>query len=377
MLESLRRGHVGTLLLVALAAAGISCASGPAGDGTGSSTSPSNSGGAGGPPTAGGSGQGTSGGANGTPGGGGGAGGGRTNNGAGGAAGAGSGNPGGGTGGSASSDAQGPVDANLPDVPLPECNYPDWTKAAQYHIGDVVMYMGKPYVALHDSVSLDPIISTYYWGPFTGCKPPPPPPAAVCPFLDKLLPDGEATFTQMFTPSFQGWVPLAAYNYTSLCKALATAALAPFARSGDDTKDKRELAAFFANVAIETAYLTYVDESGHKASDRDFHGRGALQITGQPIYSEAGAFLGLDLAGQPQLASEATAVWQTGIWYWTFHSNPSVGGSGVCHAVIGQGNFGQTVRIIKGNCSSAAMRAAQYKKNCMLLGVDPGDVTCQ
>src|SRR5439155_15304921 len=124
---------------------------------------------------------------------------------------------------------------------------------------------------------LDPTISTFYWSPYTGCKPPPPPPPTMCPVLDRLLPNGETTFTAMFTPSFQGWVPLAAYSYSSLCKALDTAGLTGFVRSGNVTQDKREVAAFFANVALETAYLTYTDESGHASSDQDFHGRGALQ----------------------------------------------------------------------------------------------------
>jgi predicted chitinase len=270
-----------------------------------------------------------------------------------------------------------PSDGGSADAPLPECDYPAWAKTMAYKAGDVVMYMGKAYVALHDNTSLDPTISTYFWGPYAGCKPPPPPAAAKCALLDKLLPKGEASFTEMFTPTFQGWMPLAAYSYSSLCKALDTPALASFARSGDETQDKRELAAFFANVAIETAYLTAIDERGHAAADRDFHGRGSLQITGQAIYSECGAALGLNLAAQPQLASEETAVWQTGLWYWTAHANPSVGGAQICHAAIGAGEFGQTVRIIKGDCSTAATRTMQYRKNCTLLGITPGNTNCQ
>jgi chitinase len=263
------------------------------------------------------------------------------------------------------------------DVPLPLCNYPAWVAMMPYKAGDIVMYMGKPYIATGDNPGLDPTISTFYWAPYTGCRPPPPPPPVPCPVLDKLLPNGEATFTQMFTPSFQGWVPLAAYSYASLCKALATNGLTGFVRSGIDVQDKREVAAFFANVAIETAYLTYIDESGHNAADQDYHGRGALQITGQAIYADCGAGLGLDLVGHPQLASTEPVVWQSGIWYWMLHANPSAGGTQICHQSIAQGNFGHTVRIIKGDCASADTRAAQYVKNCMLLNVDPGTTACQ
>ncbi len=278
-------------------------------------------------------------------------------------------------GGSAGVDAAADT-AAVVDVPLPECNYPTWTRTADYKAGDIVMHMGKPYVALHDSKSLEPTISTFYWGPYKGCVPPPPPASVACPALDKLLPEGEKTFVQMFTPTFQGWVPLGAYSYGSLCKALAVPRLAGFAASGDPVKDKRELAAFFANVAVETAYLTAIDERGHQAADRTYHGRGSLQITGQPIYAEAGAALGLDLSGMPQLGSQEGVVWQTGLWYWMLHANPSVPAPNVCHGAIAAGDFGKTLRIIKGDCASLTSRADQYRKNCSMLGVDPGKTTC-
>jgi chitinase len=283
------------------------------------------------------------------------------------------GKPDAGTGGSPADAAPESAPA---DVPLPECKYPEWNRTTDYKTGDVVMYMGKAYVATHDNKSLDPTISTFYWSPYNGCVPPPPPPAAQCPALDKLLPEGEKTFMGMFTPPFMGWVPLKAYSYSSLCKALAVARLQGFAASGNATQDKRELAAFFANVAVETAYLTAIDERGHQAADGSYHGRGSLQITGQPIYAEAGAALGLNLAGMPQLGSQEGVVWQTGIWYWMLHANPSVPAPNVCHGAIAAGDFGKTLRIIKGDCASLDSRATQYRKNCSMLGVDPGKTTC-
>jgi hypothetical protein len=259
------------------------------------------------------------------------------------------------------------------DLPLPECNYPAWSKDKEYQQGEIVMFLGKPYVALNTTKSHDPTISTFYWAPFTGCVLPP---AAKCPELDRLLPAGEATFKELFAAPFMLAIPKPEYSYSSLCKALATPSLAAFARSGNATQDKRELAAFFANVAIETAYLTFTDEGNRPPQSRTYHGRGSLQITSQPIYAEVGQGLGLDLVGMPELGSKDVVVWQTGIWYWTHHANPSVGSPQVCHAAIAQSDFGRTVRIIKGDCSSNATRAAQYRKNCMLLGVDPGKTTC-
>jgi chitinase len=234
------------------------------------------------------------------------------------------------------------------------------------------MYRGKPFVALYDTQKTEPVVSPYYWAPYSGCIPPP---SAACPFLDKLLPDGEATFLAVFTPSYMSWVPLKAYSYSNLCDALKTPVLSGFARSGNSTQDKREIAAFFANVAIETSYLTFVDEKNHSASDKDYHGRGSLQITTPPIYQECGAALGVDLSGQPQLASQDQLVWKTGLWYWMLHANPSVTGVQICHAAIAQGDFGHAIRIINPTCRSAAERVAQYRKNCMLLQVDPGTMT--
>jgi chitinase len=264
------------------------------------------------------------------------------------------------------------------DVPLPICNYPDWKAGTPYKMGDVVMYMAKPYIATNANNGLDPTVSTYFWSPYTGCTPMPPPPPETCPVLDRLAPTGQTTFQAMydgmFAAPFQGRVIQAAYTYAGLCKALDTPALATFARSGNLLQDRREVAAFFANVAVETAYLAYVDEGNMPSSQQDYHGRGSLQITGQAIYQEVGNGLGLNLVAQPQLASTAIVVWQTGLWYWTLHTNPSVGMN--CHEAIAAGAFGRTVRIIKGDCGSTPDRVRQYQNNCQLLGIDPGSVTC-
>jgi predicted chitinase len=281
-------------------------------------------------------------------------------------------------GGGGARDAGSTTDApSATDAPLPLCTAAEWSRTTAYKAGDVVLYMGKAYVATADNTSLDPTVSTFFWSLYTACRFPPPPPPATCAALDPLLPMGEATYKAMFTPTFQGWVPLAAYSYTSLCRALASPGLTAFAHSGNMVNDKREVAAFFANVALETAYLTYIDENGHTASEQNYHGRGALQLTGQPNYADCGAFLGINLNGQPQLGSQETVVWQSGLWYWMVHPNPSVAGAQISHDAILQGNFGQTVRIIKGDCASATDRATQYRKNCVLLNVDPGNTTCQ
>ena len=280
---------------------------------------------------------------------------------------------------SAARDASSDVARDL--GPPAVCNYPDWVAKMHYAQGAIVMYMGKAYIAKNANDGLDPTISTYYWSPYAGCTPPPPkppPPPVPCALLDKLAPAGQttfqATYDAMLIPTFQGRVINPMYTYAGFCKSLDSPSASMFARSNNALQDKREIAAFFANVAIETAYLVYVDEGGASPTLQDYHGRGSLQITGQVIYQAAGAALGLNLNGQPQLASTDPVVWQTGLWYWTLHVNPSVGLN--CHQAITGGNFGTTIRIIKGDCGSSADRVAQYQKNCALLGIDPGNVSC-
>src|SRR4051794_18760841 len=116
--------------------------------------------------------------------------------------------PGGtGGGGAVGGKLDAAVDVRLePDGPPPVCNYPDWSRTGSYKTGDIVMFMGKPYLCTHDNDHLDPTISTFFWSPYTGCTPPPPPPAAMCAVLDKLLPTGETTFQAMFAAPFMGAV---------------------------------------------------------------------------------------------------------------------------------------------------------------------------
>jgi Chitinase class I len=317
---------------------------------------------------------------------GGGSGGAASGTGSGGAAPGSGGTPGAGSGGTHGSGGAvgsgGAGDAGTTDGPvevaLPLCQYPDWKAGTPYNAGDIVIYMGKPYIATDANNGLDPTISTFFWSPYAGCTPMPPAPAQPCLALDRLAPAGQtafqATYDAMFAAPFQGRVIDPAYTYAGLCQALSTPSLATFAHSNNLLQDRREIAAFFANVAIETAYLAYVDEGNMPASQQNYHGRGSLQITGQAIYQDVGAGLGLNLVAQPQLASTAPVVWQTGLWYWTLHTNPNVGTN--CHQAIAAGAFGRTVLIIKGDCASAPDRAQQYQKNCQLLGIDPGNVAC-
>lgn len=47
-------------------------------------------------------------------------------------------------------------------------SYPAWQAGKTYVTGDIVMYNGKAYIALHDNPGYDPVISYWYWGEYNG-----------------------------------------------------------------------------------------------------------------------------------------------------------------------------------------------------------------
>jgi chitinase len=265
------------------------------------------------------------------------------------------------------------------------CSYPAWQAGQDYAAGDKVMYMGKAFVANEQNPGYDPLVSTYFWSPYD-CQPAggggsgaggsgPGMNVGEC-VLDELLPHGEATFHAMFIPPWQGHEEKTLYSYSALCTALE--GFREFASSGNAEQDKREVAAFFAHVAKETAFLEQTDEAGQPSSSGDFHGRGAIQLTGHSNYQAAGDYLKKNLVGNPGLVStDPITNWQTALWFWSVHHNPGTPGVKNCHQAISAGDFGQTTRIINGGIEcpgseSAATRAEYFKTNCRLLDVSPG-----
>lgn len=272
-------------------------------------------------------------------------------------------------------------------TPPEACNFPMWVAKQEYKKGDKVMYMGKGFIATEDNPGYDPLVSTFYWSPYD-CTPVMNmggnggaggnPNVGDC-VLEKLLPQGETTFHSMFIPPWQGHVEKPLYSYTALCTALK--GFGGFASSGNAEADKREVAAFFAHVAKETAFLEQTDEAGQPSTSGDYHGRGAIQLTGQANYQAAGAYLNKDLNGNPGLVStDAVTNWQTALWFWVIHNNPGTQGTQNCHQAIQAGDFAQTTRIINGGIEcpgsdSAKTRAQYYTNNCGLLSVSPGSNT--
>lgn len=96
----------------------------------------------------------------------------------------------------------------------------------------------------------------------------------------------------------------------------------------------KRAAAFLAQVGVETDDLKTLEEYGDKAyfernygarkdlgnqrpSDgADFHGRGALQLTGRTNYRKASDALEVDFVGNPDRAEDPRYAFATAGWYW-------------------------------------------------------------
>jgi Chitinase class I len=188
--------------------------------------------------------------------------------------------------------------------------------------------------------------------------------------LDGLL--GEVGFNSWFQARRDPF-----YTYANLCEALK---LFPgFANTGNAELDKRELAAFFANVSRETGELDYIEQFPEsRGSTGNYYGRGPLQLTWDYNYRAAGDFLGVDLVQNPSLLhTDGVMTWKASLWFW-MHSDGAA--KGTCHGAIAQGRgFGQTINVINGGleCPSsgnaaALQRVAYFENYCGKLGVSPG-----
>jgi len=177
------------------------------------------------------------------------------------------------------------------------------------------------------------------------------------------------------------------YSYEGFIEA--TKAFPAFATEGNELQNKRELMAFFANIAHETTDgwpeapggpyiygLVYKEEqacikkpcpvyntggsSAYKpVVGKNYHGRGPLQLSYAYNYGLAGDDLHLPLLEHPELVcSNATVAFSAALWFWMKPQKPKPS----CHEVMcgkwkpskqdillkrTQG-FGMTINIING-----------------------------
>jgi predicted chitinase/chitodextrinase len=272
------------------------------------------------------------------------------------------------------------------------CNYPNWAAGTYYAAGSIVKYTnGQFYKASHENPGYDPVISTWFWDPYTcsGSGTTNPPPNNGGSGNNGGFVVSEAQFNQMF-PGRGGF-----YTYAGLVDALKK--YPTFANTGSDTVRKQEAAAFLANVGHETGGLVYVDEVnqavwgtycdrsqpyGCPAGQTAYHGRGPIQLSWNFNYKAAGDALGIDLLNHPDLVStNASISWQTGIWYWM----TGTGGAGTTshNAMVGGSGFGTTIRAINGiECNGGhpdemQHRVQLYNSFTQILGVPAGgNLTC-
>ncbi|MEU7166560.1 glycoside hydrolase family 19 protein [Streptomyces morookaense] len=254
----------------------------------------------------------------------------------------------------------------------------NWTAGTWYPAGTVVRYTdGRYYVAEHDNPGYDPVISTWYWDPYTCQGGGTPQPGG--------FPVSEDQFRQMF-PNRNSF-----YSYGGLIAALG--AYPGFANTGSAETRRQEAAAFLANVGHETGGLVYVVEQntanyshycdrnqpyGCPAGQSAYYGRGPLQISWNFNYKAAGDALGIDLLNKPSLVQTDSAVaWKTALWYWNTQRGP---GSMTPHeAMVNGRGFGETIRSINGavecngrNPAQVQSRVSNYQRFTGILGVAPG-----
>ncbi|HLX67941.1 MAG TPA: chitinase [Puia sp.] len=190
------------------------------------------------------------------------------------------------------------------------------------------------------------------------------------------------------------------YSFEALIKAAT--GFPSFTGEGDLTIRKRELAAFFAEIAHETtnggagapggAYawgLYYTEElgcgDGHcrqynsddggrykAATGKTYYGRGPIQLSYPYNYGQAGADLKLPLLAHPELVShDGVVAFRTALWFWMRED-----GEPSCHAVMTgkwqpdaedrrlgrQPGFGMTINIINGNVECHTQLPAARKE---------------
>ncbi|KAG0554230.1 hypothetical protein M758_12G077600 [Ceratodon purpureus] len=187
-----------------------------------------------------------------------------------------------------------------------------------------------------------------------------------------------------------------AYTYAGF-KAAVASAYPKFGNEGSPADQKREVAAFLANVEQETGGLVYIYEQNKNdvycdlstpearkypcASGKRYIGRGPLQLTWNYNYGACGNALNIPLLADPGLATkDSETLFKTALWFWMTRG---------CHEAILRKSFSGTIRAINGGleCNQPAGSAGntkmknrvQYYKNfCQALDkVDPGtDLEC-
>ncbi|MBF6172563.1 glycoside hydrolase family 19 protein [Nocardia blacklockiae] len=148
-------------------------------------------------------------------------------------------------------------------------------------------------------------------------------------------------------------------------------------REGDITTAPRQ-AAFLAQLAHESCQLRYFEELGdddyfgqydpgqsntaagntEPGDGPRYHGRGPIQLTGRANYREAGAALGLDLEGNPEIAAQPDVGFRVAQWYWTSRD---------INALADVGDFAAVTRAVNGGYHGLEAREEYYARALAVL----------
>jgi predicted chitinase len=264
------------------------------------------------------------------------------------------------------------------------CSASAWSSSAVYVGGNQVTHAGAAWRAKWWTQGEAPG-TTGQWGVWErtgtcdGGEPPIDPPGT------EDFPVSQAQFNSFF-PNRNSF-----YTYSGLVAALS--AYPGFANSGSETIQKREAAAFLANVSHETGGLVHIVEQntanyphycdlsqpyGCPAGHDQYYGKGPIQLSWNFNYKAAGDALGIDLLNNPRLVQTDSAIaWKTGLWYWNTQNGP---GTMTPHAaIVNDRGFGETIRSINGsiecnggNPAQVQSRVDTYLRFTSALGVTPG-----
>ncbi|KAI8003157.1 Endochitinase EP3 [Camellia lanceoleosa] len=156
-----------------------------------------------------------------------------------------------------------------------------------------------------------------------------------------------------------------------------------FGTTGTADDSKREIAAFFAHATHETGFFCNIEEINGAsqnycdpsytqypcAPNKNYYGRGPLQLTWNYNYGPAGQSIGFDGLNNPEtVATDSVVSFKTALWFWMNN----------VHNVINSG-FGATIKAINsGECNgnrpdAVNARVKYYTDYCNQLGVAPGN----
>lgn len=146
---------------------------------------------------------------------------------------------------------------------------------------------------------------------------------------------------------------------------------------------KARIAAFFAQLEVESGSLRYVEEiasgsayeyrkdlgnlnpialeaahANHSTTGVWFKGHGLIQITGYDNHLACGKALGIDLISNPKLLCEPEWALRSAGWYWNTHS---------CNELADVNAYGAITKKINGGYNAAKERLDNCLRNKITL----------